>query len=37
MEQNISQIVHKTENLLFSVKINFSCLNPNNCPFVLQF
>ena len=36
MEQNISQIVQKNENLLFSVKISFSCLNSNNCPFLLQ-
>ena len=33
----ISQIVQKTENLLFSVKISFSFLNTNNCPFHLQF
>ena len=37
MEQNISQVMKKTENLLFSVKISSSCLNPNNFPFVLQF
>ena len=27
----------KFKNLLFSVKISFSCLNLNNCPFNLQF
>ena len=37
MEQNISQIVQKTQNLQFSVKISFSCLNLNNCPFPLHF
>ena len=37
LEENISQIEQKIENLLFSVKISFSRLNPNNCPFVPQF
>ena len=37
IEQNISQIKQKMEHLLFGVKFSFSCLNPQNCPFVLQF
>ena len=36
MEQNISQIVQKTENLLFIVKISFAYLNANKCQFFLD-
>ena len=35
MEQNIPQIVQKAENLP-GVKISFSCLDPDNCPFVVK-